>query len=119
MDERVCEMRIRFRTSEANRMMGVENNNELVLRVQPDEAIYMLTSAKEPGITAQQNAKPVVMDMRYSSQFEGAYVGDAYERMILNTALGDQSLFVSSEELVEAWRIFTPLLHEIDAQKPQ
>ena len=29
-----------------------------------------------------------------------------------------QALFVSAAELVEAWRIFTPLLHQIDEQKP-
>merc|ERR1712224_191455 len=27
--------------------------------------------------------------------------------------------FVSAAELVEAWRIFTPLLHQIDEQRPQ
>ena len=30
-----------------------------------------------------------------------------------------QALFVSAAELVEAWRIFTPLLHQIDEQRPQ
>jgi glucose-6-phosphate 1-dehydrogenase len=59
------------------------------------------------------------MDMTWSKQFPGAYVGDAYERMFLNAAKGDGSLFVSEAELVEAWRIFTPLLHEIDEQKPE
>ena len=34
----------------------------------------------------------------------------------LNAARGDGSLFVSSAELTEAWRIFTPLLHQIDEQ---
>ena len=38
--------------------------------------------------------------------------------MFLNAAKGDNALFVGSEELVEAWRIFTPLLHTIDAQVP-
>jgi hypothetical protein len=28
---------------------------------------------------------------RYATQFKGAYVGDAYERMFLNAALGDQA----------------------------
>ena len=46
-------------------------------------------------------------------------MGDAYERMFLNAARGDQALFVSAAELVEAWRIFTPLLHQIDEQRPQ
>ena len=119
MDERVCEIRVRFKLQANNLMMGVRQQNELVLRVQPDEAIYMATVAKEPGITAEQVRRPAVMDMTYSAQFKGAYVGDAYERMFLNAARGDQALFVSANELVEAWRIFTPLLHQIDARKPQ
>jgi len=118
MDERVCELRIRFKQTAQNKMMGVDSNNELVLRVQPDESLYMVTVAKEPGITAEQVRKPVVMDMNYSSQLGDSYLGDAYERMFLNTARGDQALFVSAPELVEAWRIFTPLLHQIDEQKP-
>lgn len=39
--------------------------------------------------------------------------------MFLNTAKGDGSLFVGAEELVEAWRIFTPVLHEIEASGVQ
>ena len=119
MDERVCELRVRYKAKETNAMMGVEQQNELVMRVQPEESVYMITTAKEPGITAEQLRKPAVMDMTYSTQFQRAYVGDAYERMFLNAARGDQALFVSSAELVEAWRIFTPLLHQIDEQKPQ
>jgi glucose-6-phosphate 1-dehydrogenase len=119
MDERVCEIRIRYKAQPSNAMMGVSSQNELVLRVQPDEAVYMVTVAKEPGITAEQVRKPTVMDMSYATQFKSAYVGDAYERMFLNAARGDQALFVSSAELVEAWRIFTPLLHQIDERTPQ
>jgi len=119
MDERVCELRIRFKKQAINKMLGVDDQNELVLRIQPDEAIYMCTVAKEPGITAEQIRKPAVINLDYSSQFAGAYVGDAYERTFLNTARGDQALFVSAPELVEAWRIFTPLLHQIDELKPK
>lgn len=52
------------------------------MRVQPDESIYMLTVAKEPGIAAEQVRKPVVMDMSYDKQFADAYNGDAYERTL-------------------------------------
>ena len=45
--------------------------------------------------------------MRLAHHFPTAYLGDAYERMILNAARGDQSLFVSAAELIEAWRIVT------------
>ena len=125
MDERVCEVRVRYKPQPTGSMMRVAAQNELVMRVQPDESVYLLTTAKEPGITAEQVRKPVVMDMNFREQFgvdspsTDAYVGDAYERMLLNAARGDQTLFVSAAELVEAWRIFTPLLHQIDADQPQ
>lgn len=39
---------------------------------------------------------------------------DAYERLILDVFCGSQMHFVRSDELSEAWRIFTPLLHQIE-----
>lgn len=42
---------------------------------------------------------------------------DAYERLILDVFCGSQMHFVRSDELSEAWRIFTPLLHEIEQKK--
>lgn len=44
---------------------------------------------------------------------------DAYERLILDVFCGSQINFVRSDELKEAWRIFTPLLHYIDKEKPK
>lgn len=40
---------------------------------------------------------------------------DAYERLILDVFTGSQMHFVRSDELSEAWKIFTPLLHSIEA----
>jgi glucose-6-phosphate 1-dehydrogenase len=42
---------------------------------------------------------------------------DAYERLILDVFCGSQMHFVRSDELAEAWRIFTPLLHQIEGEK--
>jgi hypothetical protein len=42
---------------------------------------------------------------------------DAYERLILDVFCGSQMHFVRSDELSEAWRIFTPLLHQIESEK--
>ena len=44
---------------------------------------------------------------------------DAYERLILDVFCGSQIHFVRSDELAEAWRIFTAALHEIDEKKPE
>jgi len=41
---------------------------------------------------------------------------DAYERLILDVFCGSQMHFVRSDELAEAWRIFTPILHQIESE---
>lgn len=119
LDERLAEVRIRFKPQAYNDLLGGGSRakgNELVMRIQPDEALFMKTVTKKPGL--EQDTRPTVMEMHYDHEFAGAYVGDAYERMFLNAAKGDGSLFVSSAELVEAWRIFTPVLHQIEQQNP-
>ena len=83
----------------------------------PPQALYLKTHTKRPGL--EQEVEPTCMDMRYASTFGGSYLADAYERMFLNAAKGDSSLFVSSGELREAWRVFTPLLHAIDKVRPK
>ena len=123
LDERLCEVRMRMKPRGHARRVALgakadgSDANELVMRIQPDEALYMNMLCKEPGLG--QHVKPTTMDMTYSEQFQGSYSGDAYERMFLNAVRGDQSLFVSAAELTEAWRIFTPLLHAIDERQPQ
>uniref|UniRef100_A0A7S2NSK0 glucose-6-phosphate dehydrogenase (NADP(+)) n=1 Tax=Haptolina brevifila TaxID=156173 RepID=A0A7S2NSK0_9EUKA len=123
LDERLCEVRMRMKPRGQARRVALgakadgSDANELVMRIQPDEALYMNMLCKEPGLG--QKVAPTRMDMTYAEQFKGSYAGDAYERMFLNAVRGDQSLFVSAAELTEAWRIFTPLLHAIDERQPQ
>ena len=41
---------------------------------------------------------------------------DAYERLILDVINGDKRLFIRSDELEEAWDLFTPLLKQLETQ---
>ena len=52
-----------------------------------------------------------------SSRYKEARLPDAYERLILDVFLGSQMHFVRTDELAEAWRIFTPLLHKIEKER--
>jgi glucose-6-phosphate 1-dehydrogenase len=117
LNERLAEVVITFKRQSYNSLVPSEPN-QLVLRIQPDEGIFIKCINKRPG-WKQTNTAPVQLDMSYDRVFPGSYVAGAYERMLLNASAGEQSLFVGSEELVEAWRIFTPLLDEIDAKAPQ
>ena len=87
--------------------------NELVIRLQPNEAIYLKTNIKSPGL--QTIPTQVEMDLSYTTRFPGAHNPDAYTRLILDVLRGKQAGFVRDDELEAAWAIFTPLLHKIDA----
>lgn len=86
--------------------------NELVLRVQPNEAVYMKLMVKRPG----HGMHPMLsdLDLSYASRYSQLRIPDAYESLILDILRGDQANFVRDDELTEAWRIFTPALHQID-----
>jgi len=117
LDERLAEVRVTFKEKRFNKLIPGVVPNELVFRIQPDESVYLKFMNKVPG-WEQGSVAPACLDMSYRTQFSQCYVADAYERMFLNAAKGDKSLFVGNEELVGAWRIFTPLLTQIDTSKP-
>jgi glucose-6-phosphate 1-dehydrogenase len=48
---------------------------------------------------------------------QNAYLPDAYERLLMDVFNGIQTNFVRTDELAEAWRVFTPALHAIDKEK--
>jgi glucose-6-phosphate 1-dehydrogenase len=87
--------------------------NEFVMRLQPDEAIYLKLVVKKPGLDPE--AVISELDLDYAARYGGAYIPDAYERLILDAVRGDQQHFVRRDELRAAWAVFTPLLEAIDA----
>lgn len=53
----------------------------------------------------------------YIKQFQDVKLPPAYEKLLLDVFCGSQLQFVRSDELLEAWRVFTPLLDEIEKKK--
>eukprot|EP01138_Halocafeteria_seosinensis_P002329 gb/GECG01002386.1/.p1 GENE.gb/GECG01002386.1/~~gb/GECG01002386.1/.p1 ORF type:complete len:1013 (+),score=120.11 gb/GECG01002386.1/:1-3039(+) len=91
------------------------HNNELVMRIQPDEAIYMKVMCKMPGLTSV----PVEteLNLSYKARYPTRKPPEAYARLILDVIKGDQSQFVRSDELRTAWKIFTPLLYTLESSE--
>jgi len=114
LNERKADIRIQFKDpSAASYMFGTKvPRNELVLRMQPNEAIYMKTNVKSPGFS---NA-PIQseLEVNYNTKFSESINPDAYTRLILDVLRGRHSAFVRSDELKASWEIFTPLLEAID-----
>lgn len=61
--------------------------------------------------------RSVDMDFRYGSAF-GAGTPDAYDRLLLDCMLGDQTLFTRSDEVEAAWQVVTPVLSAWEGGSP-
>lgn len=85
LDESKAEIRIQFKDMSCP-LFSQSNRNELILRVQPDTAIYMKTNLKSPGIETQ----PVTceLDMTYKKKYD-FNLPEAYDRLILDVIRGD------------------------------
>jgi glucose-6-phosphate 1-dehydrogenase len=82
--------------------------NQLTFRIQPNEGIGISLSVKQPGFT--EATTTVQMDFSYAAAFGGAGHPDAYERVLIDAVRGDHSLFATSDEVLESWRILQPVL---------
>lgn len=88
--------------------------NVLAIRIQPDEGIALKINCKVPGPSSP--IQPVKMDFRYGSYF-GQSPPEAYERLIWDCMLGDNTLFARSDEVAHSWRILTPVLEYWTSRK--
>jgi glucose-6-phosphate 1-dehydrogenase len=117
LNERKAEIRIQFKDNN-NFLFPGAAPNELVMRLQPNEAIYMKMMMKTPGLSSAlvQSELDLSYFTRFQKEIEGG-LPDAYERLILDVVRGDHNLFVRVDELQAAWRIFTPVLHQLEGEK--
>lgn len=115
LNETKTEIRIQFSDCPGNIFNHELARNELVIRVQPEEAVYAKVMNKVPGLTMKPHISE--LDLSYSTRYADVRIPAAYEALLIDVINGDQSNFVRSDELDAAWSLFTPLLHAIDEQK--
>lgn len=116
LDERKAEIRIQFKDVPGSLFpAGTVARNELVVRIQPDEAVWLKTVGKKPGMSTE--LVTTYLDLTYKNRYDDYATVDAYERLILDVLQGEQQHFVRSDELAEAWRIWTPVLHQMEAER--
>lgn len=111
LPKRVTDISIHFRPAPYplfTKMSGMKMHaNVLAIRIQPDEGIALKFDSKLPGPTVR--TAPVTMEFRYATSF-GAEPPEAYERLLLETMLGDSTLFARRDEVETAWAWLDPLL---------
>ena len=86
-----------------------------VMRIQPDEAIYLKVNNKVPGLGL--NLDVTKLDLTYKQRYN-THLPDAYERLILDVVNGDKRLFIRNDELDAAWALFTPILKVLPSFTP-
>ncbi|XP_057509726.1 glucose-6-phosphate 1-dehydrogenase, chloroplastic-like isoform X1 [Actinidia eriantha] len=120
LHDKRTEIRVQFRHVPGNlykRNFGPDLDdatNELVIRVQPDEAIYLTINNKVPGLGMKLDRSN--LNLLYAARYSKE-IPDAYERLLLDAIEGERRLFIRSDELDAAWALFTPLLKELEEKK--
>ena len=108
---RVTEVVIHFKQT-PHRLFGRRTEegygcNSLILRIQPDEGIQMKFNLKLPGSGFE--TKDVAMDFRYAS-LSDVYSPEAYERLLLDSMVGDATLYARSDAVEACWSFVDPIL---------
>lgn len=74
--------------------------NVLTLRIQPEESIELSFGVKQPGNSMDMS--PARLHFDYREQF-GDSSAEAYDRLLADALLGDQTLFLRGDEIEASW----------------
>jgi glucose-6-phosphate 1-dehydrogenase len=96
---------------------GEVSNNQLVIRLQPDEGVKLWLMIKDPGPGGMRLVY-VPLDMSFAQAFK-VRSPDAYERLILDVIRGNQTLFMRRDEVEAAWQWIDPILEAWNATSEQ
>jgi glucose-6-phosphate 1-dehydrogenase len=89
--------------------------NVLLVHVQPDEGVSLAIGAKVPG--QGMTIRTVHMDFLYGGAFRTG-LPEAYERLILDTLLGDGTLFTRADEVEEQWLLVDSIVAAWQRDRP-
>jgi glucose-6-phosphate 1-dehydrogenase len=88
--------------------------NRLIISIQPEMSVRLQVQAKRPGLEMALNPVDMIFD------YNGTYTGDtpeAYETLLLDTMLGDQTLFMRGDQVEAAWDLLMPILNAWSGKK--
>lgn len=83
------------------------HKNVLRITFSPEHSIRLTMWVKEPGFGFRLVPRELVLE---NYKTEDLYSPEAYERVLYDCIVGDQTRFVSGEEVLAAWSFMTPVL---------
>lgn len=113
LDQQKAEIRIQFKDVSEPLVFSHKDlaRNELVIKIQPNESIYLKMIVKRPGLSNLYQPVITELDLTMREKFSHIYIPEAYESLLFDVFQGDQSHFVHRSELQVAWKIVDPLLN--------
>jgi glucose-6-phosphate 1-dehydrogenase len=77
--------------------------NKLVIHLQPNEGVEIMMLNKIPGIDGNIKLQHTKLDLSFSETFKNSRIFGGYEKLILEALRGNTTLFLSREEIEQAW----------------
>lgn len=87
--------------------------NRLILDIHPGNAVSLTVQAKLPG--ARLCLQPATMRFDFDAAHAPARALEAYEKVLLDCMLGDQTLFWRQDAVELCWGFLTPVLERCEA----
>jgi len=98
LSSKTTEVRVHLRkTREAQ-------SNRLTFNIQPDEGIHIELFTKKPGYDREFETRTLGFDYP-----EDVNLPDAYEQVLVDAIRSQKSLFTSSEEVQQSWKLLQPV----------
>ncbi len=111
LPRKITQVAVTFRAAPIQVFRSLEPDslkpNKLLITLQPSEGFSLCFSVKTPGRPFKFADRALRFD--YSQAFRGE-LPEAYETLLRDVMIGDQTLFVTADFTETAWRLYDPLL---------
>ncbi|MFZ2726368.1 MAG: glucose-6-phosphate dehydrogenase [Methylococcaceae bacterium] len=77
--------------------------NKLIIHLQPNEGVEIEMLNKIPGIDESIKLQKTRLDLSFSETFKKSRIFGGYEKLVLEALRGNPTLFLSREEIEQAW----------------
>ena len=88
--------------------------NRLIISIQPEMSIRLQLQAKRPGLEMVLNTVDMLFNYNDASTTE---TPEAYETLLLDIMVSDQSLFMRADQIEAAWDLLMPILNAWQNEK--
>lgn len=118
MKEKNIEVVVQFKSLAKSLYLNALNQsipNQLVIKIQPTEGVYLRFNTKKPG--QSNEAIPVSMDFCQNCAI-GYSEPEAYERLLHDAMHGEKSLFTRWDEVEYSWKFVDAIQRAWEMKKP-